>query len=121
MAELSAEDKRARILEVDAIEPSPTKRAQAIYAILHQAAPELNEWDIICFCIEYLGKLAFAYPWLSEFVKPIARIVYTAHYFDEQTDIASGIKSPTGDKGSDLTGERQEDRPRTLFEGDKPR
>lgn len=115
---LDAEAKRKRIIEVDAQEPSPSKRAMAIYSVLQQHAPELTAWDLLCFSVEYLGKIALQHSWLTDYIKPIARIVYTAHYFDDHTDTASGIESKRTDTGSESTRERKEDGPRTLFTRD---
>jgi len=67
---------------VDQETPSPSQRAKFVLDLLKQHAPNLTNWDLICFSVEYLGSQSIVYPWLNrekEVVK-ISRLVYTAHY-----------------------------------------
>jgi hypothetical protein len=41
---------------------------------------EIDNWDLTCFCVEYLGSQVSVHPWLMEDVKRLNKLVYTAHY-----------------------------------------
>lgn len=90
-----AEIAREKILERDEEVPSPEVRAGIILEKLREVYPDINNWDLLCFCAEFLGSQIHAYPWLEEeAVKLIARRVNFAHYvFDEPPE--SGITSAT--------------------------
>lgn len=69
------------IEEVDKITESPSSRAVKVLDILQaHGKDQLTNWDIVCFCAEYLGSQIYAFPWLEEFAKRLVRLVYTQHY-----------------------------------------
>lgn len=81
-----------RIKLVDASNPSPDERARVVWELLQKAAPNLTSWDLVCFAANYLGWQAEGLAWLALPAKHICRLVYTAHYIDEETTIDSGLK-----------------------------
>lgn len=71
--------------EVDAQTPNPTRRAERVWAILReQHGSELDMWDLMCFAVGYLAAQHAAFPWVEEYVKPLNRLLHTAHYFKPQ-------------------------------------
>lgn len=72
--------------EVDKQYPSPTERAHEIWSII-SATPALIEktdWDILCFCVEYVAMQSQNWRWLEDSAKELNRIVYTAHYLSSE-------------------------------------
>jgi len=83
-----------RVELIDKITPSPYTRAQSVYTILRKQ--NLSNWDLVCFCIEFLALQAHTYNWLTSFIKPLARIVYTTHYYEgESIGLYENPKSDT--------------------------
>jgi hypothetical protein len=74
----------ALIAAVDAAQQSPQQRAEAVYAYLQGA--NFTNWDIVCFCGEYLALMIAALPYLEEPARDINRRIYTAHYLAESMD-----------------------------------
>lgn len=92
----AAEDtERARkerlIALVDAAHPSPAARAQRVLDVI-RTNTKLTNWDIACFCAEYLGMMSAAWPWLGEDSMRIARLIYTAHYEHFGTELPEEAK-----------------------------
>lgn len=84
--------KSASIADVDKNFPSPDERARHVYAILQKHAPELTDWDVVCFSANYLGWMATTWEWLRIPAKHICNLIYTAHYLlAEKTGIGTGI------------------------------
>lgn len=83
--ERSPQQLNERIIAVDELVPSPSVRARMIFGILHHSAQgqTLTDWDVVCFCAEFLGMITSVYPWLEDDVRKIAKLVYTAHYLNE--------------------------------------
>jgi hypothetical protein len=83
MEESHREDERlifSKMEEIDKKYMSPEERAREIYNILRKAAPNLTNWDLLCFCAEYTAFMAVANEWLKPYAGPLARTIYTAHY-----------------------------------------
>ena len=72
-------NKIALITRVDAQTPSPSDRAKRVLEIL-RADPNVDTWDVLCFCAEYLGMMSSAWPWLELPAKNLTHLIYTAHY-----------------------------------------
>ena len=69
--------------ETDKKTPSPEQRAKKVYDILKKHK-ELDNWDLTCFCVEYIGSQVSVHPWLEALARKLTGIVYTAHYnYDE--------------------------------------
>lgn len=68
------------IAELDGKYPNPTKRAGKVFAILRKTAPELTNWDLLCFASSYIGLIGEKYPWLLSEAKVINKLVHIAHY-----------------------------------------
>ena len=68
-----------KMLKQDETIPSVSDRAVRIYSILKKE--DVTNWDVICFCVEYLASMSLMYEWLKPYVKPIVSIVYKAHYY----------------------------------------
>lgn len=88
-SESSTKDRQSRtrdrleqlIRERDAITPSPEAIASYVLDLLNATNPNLTNWDLLCFCTEYLGSQVLIYPWLGENeVRNITQIVQQAHY-----------------------------------------
>lgn len=70
-----------RVEELDRLTPSPEDRAQVVYNTIKTHLPEATNWDVICFCINYLALSSLSYEWLKDATMHLARQVYNAHYF----------------------------------------
>lgn len=57
----------------------PASRTMRVYEYLVQS-DRFTNWDLICFCGEYLGSLVGSLPWLKEPVKHLLRLINMAHY-----------------------------------------
>ena len=66
---------------IDPITPNPSARSLKVWKILYEHKSELDQWDIVCFAIEYMGGLLTAYPFLAKPVKHLGQLVYNAHYY----------------------------------------
>jgi hypothetical protein len=84
-------DINPRIQESDQISPSPEDRAAVVLAFIRQHMPDLTNWDLICFCSNYLAAESLSIQWLQPPAKEITRLVYTAHYLDGR-NIETGLK-----------------------------
>jgi hypothetical protein len=129
MAQSDGPDKRAartreHVGNVDQRIASPSERAKLVWDIIRTHAPELTDWDVICFSAEYLGMMVNVQPWLEIPVKEVSKLVYTAHYLTPDVDVSSSIKraeagEPLDTKqGSNASEERKADSPgviRTRF------
>jgi hypothetical protein len=73
------------IRERDELTPSPEVRAKFVLDLLTAHGPKLTNWDLLCFCTEYLGSQVLIYSWLDEFkIRSLAQIVQEAHYLREE-------------------------------------
>jgi hypothetical protein len=71
-----------RLSEVDGAIDSPSVRFQRIMDTLKKGGlRDPLDWDVICFCTEYLGMMAATrFTWLTPAVKHLNWLVYNAHY-----------------------------------------
>lgn len=93
MAEADADSKlKARLTELDASYPSPDERARVVWEILRSKAPDLTDWDVVCFAANYLGWQSQNFTWLEDDAKKLCRMVYTAHYLATNQDITTELK-----------------------------
>lgn len=96
MEESNRESERiARIAAVDAVAKSPQQRALAVYEAIKDHS-EFTNWDIICFACEYLAMQAAQFDWLRELIKPLAAIVYAAHYYEGESIGLYTLKDKNG-------------------------
>jgi hypothetical protein len=116
MAQGNGNDQRAartaeHIGNVDKQVASPSDRAHDVWAVIKTHAPDLTDWDVICFSVEFLGMMVNVHPWLETPVKEVSKLVYSAHYFIPDTDVGSRInREPVNPvKGSDTSKEREAD------------
>lgn len=58
--------------------PSPEERAKKVYSFLKKS--DFSNWDLVCFAVEYLASSSLVWTWMQKYIKPLVRIVYTAHY-----------------------------------------
>ena len=95
MPESSGSSKQQQLMElVDKQFASPSERAHEIWSII-SATPALIEktdWDLLCFCVEYIGMKSQDWKWLEEDAKKLNRLIYTAHYLDRETDADKRIE-----------------------------
>lgn len=105
----------ALIEDIDRRVKSPQERAQEIWSALQRYCPKAFDWDIICFCIEYLGMMSQTptYSFLEVDAKSINRIVYRAHY---ERFAATATKHH--ERGSITNREPERYSPKSLFESD---
>lgn len=85
--------RRAAIAAKDPRQPSPEERASVVWSLLRENFPDLTDWDLLCFAVEYMGSMSIQWPWLENVAKAAVSLVYTAHYeamTDEAT--ATGLK-----------------------------
>lgn len=81
-----------KIEERDKRTPSPEARAKYILDLINDNNPNLTNWDIFCFCIEFLGAQALIYSWLDqECIFKITHMLYLAHY-TRNDDPETGVK-----------------------------
>lgn len=74
-------EQNERIAQIDATVVSPQERAQQVYKILQENAPNLSSYDLLCFAVEICALSVQAYPWLEQPARELNKLVYTAHYF----------------------------------------
>lgn len=86
---------------VDRLKPSPSQRASEIWEILHAHAIKRTDWDLVCFCAEFLGHMVSVHPWLKEPVRELSRLVYQAHYVAQTLDQQTRSE-PEREFGGDL-------------------
>ena len=68
--------------ERDKETPSPGVRAGYILNLIKETDPDITNWDLLCFCIEYLGSQILIYDWLSHKASSDLIVqIYQAHYF----------------------------------------
>lgn len=91
------------MLERDLKDPSPEVRAERIFSYLQETQPNLTEWDLICFSVNYLALIMPAFPYIEKPIKEIASLIYTAHYSDDGSNTKSGISKSQGDGSSSET------------------
>lgn len=108
-------ERDARIRLVDAQTPSPEARALRVWNVLQTHDPDLTTWDILCFCAEFMGMTSQRYQWIIPLSKHFAKLVYSAHYYDEaRTDANSDrITRPAQPVDS---GDRSNASPKSLFD-----
>ena len=82
------------IARVDKLTNSPSIRARILWAELSISTNKLTNWDLICFCTETLGLMSSEFPWLREAALAVSRIVYRAHYLNQDRIIASEHEIP---------------------------
>lgn len=58
---------------------SPEQRALEVYAYLRES--KFTTWDVLCFCVNWMGAMSAVWPWLEMPVKVLSGLVYKAHYF----------------------------------------
>lgn len=71
---------REVVERVDKHTESPTARAQRVWNLVKSQNPELTDWDILCFAVEYIGSMVANWAWLEDVAKPLAKRLYVAHY-----------------------------------------
>ena len=100
MEERNQESKqRNRFEERDKEVPSPTVRAGYVYNLVKENNPELNNWDLLCFAVEYFGSQTLVYPWFGQDeVRKLIELVYTDHYNSEDP-LESGLPKGYGEEG----------------------
>lgn len=76
----SIKERKQQLIEaVDKVKESPDNRAMRVYNVL-KINSELTNWDIICFCSQFLASQIHALPWLKVPVKHLSQLIYTQHY-----------------------------------------
>ena len=70
----------SRLAKVDAFLESPSMRAGRVFKAF-STITSATHWDMLCFCIEYLGGASLANPFLEEPAKQLAQRLYYAHYY----------------------------------------
>ena len=64
----------------DKIVASPQIRANKIWELLRDTKPRPRQWDIICFCVEYLILTAYELNIIQPATTHLLRQIYTIHY-----------------------------------------
>jgi hypothetical protein len=89
----------------------PGERTKRVYAHL-VSANRFTNWDLLCFCAEYLGSQAGTLDWLMAPAKWLIRLIYMAHYIrfekhswlDQEVISESGQKSEMESDGDSIPG-----------------
>jgi len=103
------------IAEVDKRVVSPDERANYIWQLLKKEHPDLTDWDVLCFAIEYIGMMHTVHSWLEFPAKHLTSLLYNAHYLNsEAIDAGSIIKR-------EPVSEQKESQHRTESESDSIR
>jgi len=86
-----------RMKGVDRFYLTPRERADKVWAVIQ--VDDFNKWDMLCFCVEYLGQLAISYAMADRVFKSgvllLGRWLHNAHYF-----FASEIYGEPDEEGS---------------------
>ena len=78
--EESREGIEQRIREIDATGlESLESRAERVYQYLRES-DEFTNWDLICFCSQYLGGMIPVMNWIAKPVRQIGRMIHHQHY-----------------------------------------
>lgn len=80
------------IQEKDLVTESPDKRAVRVFALLKERCPDLTQWDLLCFCAEYIGMQATTHQLLERGARDILGNLYSIHYL---LDIPKGSDDVT--------------------------
>lgn len=78
-SQLTDVELKEHLASVDAKLKSPEQRALAVYQYLRES--QFTTWDVLCFCVNWLGIMAAVWPWLEAPAKILSGLVYKAHYF----------------------------------------
>lgn len=74
-----------RIKDRDSLTPSPEERAGYVLNLIKDHNNKITNWDLLCFCTEFLGSQVLLYDWLDErAIKLITIRVQTAHYMRDE-------------------------------------
>jgi hypothetical protein len=87
----------AELAIIDAEFPSPQERAGKVHAILATTITknELSDWDILCYCVGMIGWLSEVIPFIEADAKSLNRLLYTAHYYDRESDPLKSSRAGT--------------------------
>src|SRR5689334_7783448 len=66
---------------------SPSSRAARVLGYIEFSYPELTQWDMICFCAEYLGMQSAALPAIEPETRKLLSLIYSMHYLTENPEI----------------------------------
>lgn len=91
---------KAQMLIVDKLYRTPEERATHIWNLIQQVRDgSWSDWDMVCFCIEFLGKQAVVLndEEFLHYVMYTSRWVYSAHY--SNTGRLYGKPDKDGPKG----------------------
>ena len=108
----STEFDLARILEFAKTDRNgPGDRTKRVFTHLAKSG-QFTNWDLICFCAEYLASQVGTLPWLEPPAKWLIRLVYMAHYIrfekhewlDRSPILVPGQSSEKGSDGESTTG-----------------
>lgn len=104
----STEFDLASILEkVGSDSNGPQARTSRVYQYL-AASGKFTNWDLLCFCAEYVGSMVGTMPWLEAPARHLVRLVYMAHYVRFEAvawQDKSVISAPATSSETDSTGE----------------
>lgn len=68
---------------LDEISQSPNEIAEEVFAQMKEKLPDFTNLQVVAFCIEYLaGQSITDMPFFADEVKALARLFYTAHYYN---------------------------------------
>ena len=75
-----------RMKSIDRFYLSPRERAERVWAEIQME--DFTKWDMLCFCVEYLGQLAISYSMADKIFRSgvllLGRWLHNAHYFYAQ-------------------------------------
>lgn len=90
-----------RILEFARTDQNgPGQRTARVYEYLVKA-DRFTNWDILCFCAEYVASMVGTLPWLEPPARWLIRLIYMAHYIRFET-VAWQDSQPISESGSSI-------------------
>lgn len=85
---------------VDEASPSPERRATVVWSLMKHHFPDLTDWDVLCFSVQFIAIMSQTWNWLEKDARSLNSLLYTAHYMmTGDHDISTGLKRdkpPTG-------------------------
>ncbi len=95
------------VMEIDQRVRSPSRRARAIIKELQKAEGNHSNWDLICFCVEYLAHSVPVLPHLGSEIRHISKQIYLQHYiqYNNPDFDADSIRAPLPFGGEPETGQ----------------
>ncbi len=65
----------------DGLVDSPVTRAEKVWELIQSNLPNLEDWDLLCFCVQYIAMRSMNEMWLErKAIRELNRLIHVAHY-----------------------------------------